>query len=204
MATDPFLDVPTRAETVHLPAVPGPSVPPTADADALGHRRLIVQPDVGRLVGREDVGLRLLHPPFGDLLSIHVEGRLATLAGVPPSSVTRPTSAARIWRSPIVGTRRVLLPRTRYHVYYVPREKTRRMFWRSGMPSAAVVHRCVFCRRRTGRREGRRVRSQAVRCAPGRRCAWKLAAVGVEPKYLSSAAFIVGSPFPFASSVSNG
>ena len=25
-------------------------------------------------------------------------------------------------RSPIVGTRRVLLPRTRYHVYYVPRE----------------------------------------------------------------------------------
>jgi plasmid stabilization system protein ParE len=25
-------------------------------------------------------------------------------------------------RSPIVGTRRVLFPRTRYHVYYVPRE----------------------------------------------------------------------------------
>ena len=25
-------------------------------------------------------------------------------------------------RSPIVGTRRVLLPRTRYHIYYVPRE----------------------------------------------------------------------------------
>jgi plasmid stabilization system protein ParE len=25
-------------------------------------------------------------------------------------------------RSPIAGTRRVLLPRTRYHVYYVPRE----------------------------------------------------------------------------------
>ena len=52
-----------------------------ADADALGDRCLIVDADVGRLVRREDIGLSLLDPPLGDGLSVHVEGRLATLAG---------------------------------------------------------------------------------------------------------------------------
>jgi plasmid stabilization system protein ParE len=38
------------------------------------------------------------------------------------SSITRQTSANSYRQSPIVGIRRVLLPRTRYHVYYVARE----------------------------------------------------------------------------------
>ena len=52
-----------------------------ADADALGDRRLIVDADVGGLVRREDVGLRLLDAPLGDGFAVHVERRLAALAG---------------------------------------------------------------------------------------------------------------------------
>src|SRR4030095_14181107 len=51
------------------------------NADALGDRCLIVHADVRSLVGREHVGLSLLHTSFSDLLAVRVERRLAALAG---------------------------------------------------------------------------------------------------------------------------
>src|SRR3954463_9461009 len=52
-----------------------------ADADTLSDRCLIVDANVSSFVRREDVGLRLLNAPVGDRFPIHVERRLATLAG---------------------------------------------------------------------------------------------------------------------------
>src|SRR5439155_19597986 len=64
-----------------------------ADADTLGDRGLIVDADVGRLVRRKDIGLRLFDTPLRDGVSIHVEGRLASLAD--PAAVIGEVEADR-------------------------------------------------------------------------------------------------------------
>ena len=48
------------------------------DADAERHWRLIVDTDIGRLVGGEDVGLSLLDACLRNCLAVHEECRLAT------------------------------------------------------------------------------------------------------------------------------
>ena len=54
-----------------------------AVADALCDGRLVIEPDVGRLIRGEDVGLRAPDSSFGNLVAVDEKRSCATLAPAP-------------------------------------------------------------------------------------------------------------------------